>query len=212
MALRTLIRGTSLGIMTYGYRSLGGLEIDEYMTQQYGGHLQYLTIQGLALVCLTMAMSLRTAKRYLMVMAMPLSVVISSIYWTLISLFPHLIIPQTASESTAPNSSSMSPEIFRIPIYIDLALHAVPCISLLVDFFFFEKKYNSQEVKIGAPTAAVGFSIWYVLWVEHCARMNNGNFPYPFLTDNTLGIRIGIYVGATFIAMFSFKLINKLHS
>lgn len=69
----------------------------------------------------------------------------------------------------------MSSELFRIPLSIDLALHAVPCISLLIDFFFFEKKYNKQEVKVGAPTAAFVFSLWYTLWVEHCARMNNGN-------------------------------------
>ncbi|KAH9484250.1 UPF0641 membrane protein [Psilocybe cubensis] len=223
MALRILVRGLSLTMMVRGYNSLGGLAIDEIMSQQYGGHLQFLTIQGLALACLTMTTSLlyeafplsilRTTKRYLMVMAMPLSVVISTIYWSLVTVFPHLILQASSpSESSTPSSSPITPELFHIPLSIDLALHAVPCISLLIDFFIFEKKYNKQEVKVGAPIAAIGFSLWYTLWVEHCARMNNGIFPYPFLTENTLKVRIGIYIGATLIAILSLKLINHLHS
>lgn len=155
-----------------------------------------------------------------------LSVVISSIYWSLIILLPHLILPATA----APNSSPSSPELYRIPLTLDLALHAVPCLSLVLDFFCFEKKYDKQNVKVGAPIAAFAFSLWYTLWVEHCAQKNNGiceyifacrvvrpralsilPVPYPFLTENDLTRRVGIYVGATFIAILSFRLINYLH-
>ncbi|KAF4614547.1 hypothetical protein D9613_002984 [Agrocybe pediades] len=214
---RTVLRGAALGTMVWGYQSLGGLAIDQIMRAQYGGHLQYLTIQGLALACLTMATGLLndllpvfgTIKRSFMIIALPLSVVISSIYWSLIIFMPDLILQALPGDS-APSSSSDAPAPFRIPLSMDLALHAVPCISLILDFSFFEKKYTKYEVKL-APIVAVVFSLWYTLWVEHCGKMNNGIFPYPFLTENPLNVRIGIYIGATLLSIFSFRAINALH-
>ncbi|KDR81504.1 hypothetical protein GALMADRAFT_239488 [Galerina marginata CBS 339.88] len=216
--LKTTLHGGALAILTYGYQSLGSLSVDKFIRGKYGGHFQYLTIQGLVLVWLTMFtglltevlsfMSLRTLKRYLMVMALPLSVVISVIYWSLILFMPRLILQSFSDQSSL---STLSADLFRIPLSIDLALHAAPCLFLLFDFFFFEVKYSKNEVNFGAPVAAIVFSVWYSLWVEHCGKKNDGTFPYPFLTENTLAVRIGIYLGATLLAIISFRVINYLH-
>lgn len=155
---------------------------------------------------------------------MKVSVVISLIYWSLLLLFPSLIIP-TVGADTAGSSSAGTP-LFYLPLHVDLSLHAVPATSLILDFFLFEKKYSQTEVGI-APFVAIAFASWYAIWVEYCGKMNGGicgSFfpcifnlltwylvPYPFLTENTQAGRVAIYIGATVISLFSFNLINHLH-
>ena len=85
--------------------------------------------------------------------------VISLVYWTLILLLPSLIV--------------LSDDL-RLPLSIDLALHASPASALLVDFFIFDTKYEERELKYCVPFAATVFAVWYGLWVEHCAKNNNG--------------------------------------
>lgn len=181
--------------------------LEDWIRSQYGGHFQNLTIQGLILAWLTMltgliiemfpsSSTLRALKRHLFLIAMPLAVVISLIYWTLILLLPSLIVQS---------------DDLRLPLSIDLALHASPASALLVDFFIFDTKYEEREFKYRVPFAATVFAAWYGLWVEHCAENNNGIFPYPFLTENPLEIRVVIYVVAALVAIMSFRLINSFH-
>ena len=94
--------------------------------------------------------------------------VISLIYWPLVILFPQLIL------LPAPNSANPTekPILFHIPLRIDLALHATPALSILADFFFFESKYQSKDVQVGAPIITAAFALWYSLWVEHCGKIN----------------------------------------
>jgi hypothetical protein len=44
--LRAGFRLASALTMAWGFQSLGGLGFDAFIRSQYGGHLQYLTIQG----------------------------------------------------------------------------------------------------------------------------------------------------------------------
>ena len=83
-------------------------------------------------------------------------------------LFPKLILP-TASDSA--NSTEITP-LVRLPLWIDLALHAIPALSILADFFLFELKYQSKDVQVGAPITAAAFALWYGFWVEHCGKIN----------------------------------------
>ncbi|KAF8969985.1 FAR-17a/AIG1-like protein [Flammula alnicola] len=213
-----ILHGVAANVMYQGFKSIHNLPIDEVMSKQYGGHFQYLTIQGLSLACLSMMLgmvtdlfpqltSVKFAKRYLTIVAMPLSVVVSLIYWSLLLLFPKLIIPQVMSESS---SSATAPVLFRLPLSVDLSLHAAPAVSLMLDFFLFEAKYNKRDVRVAAPIAVVAFALWYCIWVEYCGKMNKGVFPYPFLTENTQPVRIGIYIGAIILSLSSFRLINSL--
>lgn len=43
---RILFHGSAAGVMVYGFKGLARLEMDRWVQTQYGGHLQFLTIQG----------------------------------------------------------------------------------------------------------------------------------------------------------------------
>ncbi|EIN07454.1 hypothetical protein PUNSTDRAFT_89781 [Punctularia strigosozonata HHB-11173 SS5] len=224
MSLRTfsalLLHAGSAAIMYWGFDQLSTLPQDKLIVSQKGGHLQFLTIQGLGAAFLCQSISalsdimpsvtvLAKLKRNLFMIAMPIAVVISSIYWTLLLLFPALILQRDASE-LEPTSSSEVPELLRIPVSMDLALHAVPAVTLLFDFYLFETKFSSYEVKQRATIVAATWCLWYSSWVEYCASYN-GSFPYPFLTENPFPVRCGIYFGALVLALAAFRGINSLH-
>ncbi|KAF8212357.1 FAR-17a/AIG1-like protein-domain-containing protein [Mycena galopus ATCC 62051] len=219
----------AISVMSYGYNALLGLRINNWIHQQYGGHFQFLTIQGLAVAWLTMAVGLledffpsikgvRAVKRGLFIVALPAATVVSSIYWTLILAAPNLIVQKM------PIGSDESPVM--MPLSIDLALHAVPCVALLADFMIFERKYGRKAIQYTSPALLLLSTLWYGWWAEHCASINGtcastGNFiilltrlflvPYPFLTLNPFEIRLRIYAGACTVAYLSFYALNALH-
>lgn len=214
----SLLHGSAAAIMAYGFLSLHSLPINDFIATQKGGHFQYLTIQGLVVSWLTMVTSLvcdlipasngiRTVKRTFLMIALPLAFVISSIYWTLLLFFPSLILQKMSTEQEP--SSEAEPELLRIPLKVDLALHASPLISLLIDFFAFESKYSAKQVISVAPLVVLLSTIWYASWVEYCASFNS-SFPYPFLTENDLNGRLIIYVSAAALAYSCFCSFNSL--
>lgn len=95
--------------------------------------------------------------------------VISLIYWPLVILFPRLILQPAAAVS---QSSVTAPPLMRVPLSVDLALHATPSLSILADFFLFESKYQWKDVQVGAPITTAVFALWYSLWVERCGKIN----------------------------------------
>ncbi|KAI5122074.1 hypothetical protein M0805_006057 [Coniferiporia weirii] len=213
-----VLHAAAVAVMTWGYFGLDTTVMNTYIVRQKGGHLQFLTIQALFVALLTMVLSLcsdiipvsqllKRAKRAVFTVALPLSVVVTVIYWSLLLLMPSLILqaPPAASEP-----SSDAPAFVRIPFSLDLALHAVPAVSMLIDFFAFEQSYDAHVVARGAPAKVIAFGVWYSIWVEYCASFN-GTFPYPFLTVNTLPIRVVIYAAVTSIAIVSFRGINNAH-
>ena len=104
---------------------------------------------------------------------------ISTIYWGLLLLFPTLILrPQDASELNPAVSSEASDDLLRVPLYLDLALHAVPGSVLLLDFFLFERKYPKTYARYGGAAVAVIAGGWYSWWVEYCASYNKGLCEY----------------------------------
>lgn len=133
---------------------------------------------------------LRTIKRLLLMMSLPvrkfppcilapvlsplphlqLTFVISSIYWTLILMFPRLIMwvgpPEGSSIPTE------IPEMWRIPLSMDLSLHAVPLIAVALDFLVFERKYTERQQRVHAPILTALYAVWYGAWVEWCASYN----------------------------------------
>ena len=95
------------------------------------------------------------------------AVVVTSIYWSLLYLFPHLIlIPELGDPSSAP------PVLARLPFRVDLAMHITPLFSLVTDFMFLEHKYTKKEARYGAALVIALSTIWYSSWVEYCARYN----------------------------------------
>ncbi|KAG8722751.1 hypothetical protein FRC08_010361 [Ceratobasidium sp. 394] len=143
---------------------------------------------------------------------MPVAIVVSSIYWTLMLKFPHLILPP-AEETTGPaepSSSPAAPKFYRIPLEMDLALHAAPAISLILDFYLLERKYTARQLKHTAPLLAALTAVSYSLWAEYCASIN-GSFPYPFLTISPPHIRVVIYFVTTLLSYISLLFLNALH-
>ncbi|KAL5511650.1 hypothetical protein ACEPAH_4867 [Sanghuangporus vaninii] len=211
------------GIMTWGYMDLEQTVMHSTIITQKGGHSQFLTIQALAVSWFTMVLSLAydlvptkffwNAKRAFFMIALPISFVVTSIYWTLIVFFPHLIVPPAPEkgESATPSFAQYPDSRARIPLSLDLALHLTPALTLLVDFFLFEKSYGRAEAAWGATAVSALFGVWYASWVEYCASFN-GTFPYPFLTLNPFPIRVVIYTVVTAIAFVSFRVINAAHS
>ncbi|KAJ7063190.1 FAR-17a/AIG1-like protein [Mycena amicta] len=207
-----LLHASAACAMAYGYRALHTLPISDWISSQYGGHLQFLTIQGLVIAWMTMSVGaledvfpfvpgLGSLKRGLFILALPVATIVASIYWTLILAFPHLILQAMPSQAL---------ESAMIPLSIDLCVHAVPCLSLLVDFMFFERKYGQTAMVYVAPLLSLAFTVWYGWWVELCAQ-HNGTFPYPFLTLNPFEIRLRIYAGAGLVAWLWFYALNAVH-
>ena len=82
--------------------------------------------------------------------------------------FPHLILLEDPEPSSV--SGVAKPE--RLPLHTDLAIHAVPAISLIIDFYLLEKKYAKNVSRYGALSLAAVLGAWYASWVEHCASYN----------------------------------------
>ncbi|KAF8843577.1 hypothetical protein BDN67DRAFT_964045 [Paxillus ammoniavirescens] len=208
--------------MTWGWFDLRGQPVQEWIDTQKGGHLQYLTIQGLAGAWLCMVFSgfcdlfpsiafVRRFKRALLMIALPLAFVISTIYWSLVLFFPTLILRPEQPKSSEPTSSGAAPKLMIIPLKTDLALHATPLITLLFDFFVFERKFTKGQINKGAPAVVLVYGIWYASLVEYCATFN-GAFPYPFLTHSPFKIRVVIYTTVAGLALSCLRVLNALRS
>ncbi|KAI0035709.1 FAR-17a/AIG1-like protein [Vararia minispora EC-137] len=219
--LAFLLHTSAVSAMAWGYFvGLSGTGLDEWVKSQIGGHMQFLTIQGLMLTCITMSLAglhdllpdlplVKTLKRGLSLVALPLEFTVSIIYWSLILTAPDLIVPVANSEG---EPFSAAPIPFRLDLSVDLALHAVPALTLLLDFLLFDHKFSRIETTYVAPALAAIMAVWYGSWVEYCASHNNGHFPYPFLTFSSFPVRLAIYASATCLALACLWIINPLHS
>ncbi len=95
------------------------------------------------------------------------------------------MILQTPREilEDSPSLNVAMEELFYLPLDMDFSLHAAPAITLLLDFYLFERKYNPKTAKILAPLLALTYTVGYAWWVERCAR-NNGMCEYiPFKVE-----------------------------
>ena len=71
-----------------------------------------------------------------------------------------------------PTSSNAVPKFIRLDLNVDLALHAVPALTLFLDFILFERPYSHKAARRGAPLLSVLAALWYGSWVEYCASYN----------------------------------------
>lgn len=134
----------ALAVFTYAFRSLdlmaaiSGADIEA----MYGGHYQFLTILGLWLSRLGMMIALlsdliprnaplKTAKSLVCVAALPVETLISLLYWTVLSINPDLLIPPRKVVHPD-NPAQFIWETVRMPLPIDLSMHAAPAFFLLV--------------------------------------------------------------------------------
>lgn len=121
------------------------------------------------MIAMPVCLSKSQASFLVLISSPQLAVVISTIYWTLLFTAPNLILRPDDSE---PSSSTKSPRLSRIPVEMDVSLHAVPAISLLLDFFLLERKYTRKQAIYGGFVVAATSGLWYAWWVEECAKYN----------------------------------------
>lgn len=88
--------------------------------------------------------------------------------------FPHLILPPVSvtTDPVEPSSAPETPQFYRIPLNMDLALHLAPAASLVLDFFLLERRYTKRQLKSQAPTLAILAAVSYASWAEYCASKN----------------------------------------
>ncbi|KAI6045370.1 FAR-17a/AIG1-like protein [Pisolithus marmoratus] len=212
-------------ILAYAWSRIGSLPFDDLISEQKGGHLQFLTIQALvgawAYIGLCLVWDLfpgvrqlglvRFVKRMLLMVALPLAFVVTSIYWSLYFFFPTLILRPENSFAGAQASPSLVPKLLRPPIHVDMAMHVAPFATVLADFLAFERKLSRWQLNKSAPITLLLYGVLYACWVEYCS-FHNGVFPYPFLTINPPGLRAMVYACVTILAFISLKLLNCLHA
>ncbi|TXT13749.1 hypothetical protein VHUM_01116 [Vanrija humicola] len=185
---------------------------------QYGGQLQFLTILGLIVTVITFVLSaaydvlplhfLHATKRVFALIALPVEITISAIYWPLIIFAPALMLPPKLD--AAPGPDGTPPALFWIPLWMDLGLHAIPAASLIIDFFLLEKKYQPPTSTRIVTWLATGLGVAYGRWAEHCNKIN-GHFAYPFLDVMSPTARALTYSGAAGFALVVFWGLNALH-
>ncbi|KAG6333414.1 hypothetical protein ID866_5676 [Astraeus odoratus] len=218
------LHAAAVSIMAYAWSRIGTLPFDDMISQQKGGHLQYLTIQalvgawgymGLCLIWdlfppVRLVQSVWVVKRMLLMVVLPLAFVVTSIYWSLYIFFPSLILRPEVSVVGEPTTANVTPKLVRPPFHVDVAMHISPFATLLIEFLAFERKFSHVHLNTFAPLAMLFYGVSYACWVEYCAA-HNGVFPYPFLTLNPLNGRVVVYACVTTLAFGSLRLLNLLH-
>ncbi|PCH38129.1 hypothetical protein WOLCODRAFT_136059 [Wolfiporia cocos MD-104 SS10] len=222
-----LLHSAAAAIMVHGYRSLRNVPFDAFIRTQKGGHGQFLTIIGLFMAVITMVSGLgsdlfpslpifRTVKRTVLMIALPVATVVTTVYWSLIFFAEELILrPMAQGKVPQPDesvpSSAGPTQLQRIPLSTDLALHAAPALALLLDFYLIERKYTRAQAIYGGILLTAIAGVLYASWTEYLAQFN-GSFPYPFLTENPFDVRVIIYVVLSIFALVTFWFMNALHS
>ncbi|KAF8557271.1 hypothetical protein OG21DRAFT_1407496 [Imleria badia] len=205
-----VLHATAAWIMAWGWFSFCDEPLADLMIAPKGGYFVFLTHQGLVGAWSCMVVSLfcdvfpsgsLTPQTYTPTLAQ-VSFAISSIYWSLLFFLPHLIVPVPTTAVSQP-----TPAVPRLPLTIDLALHAAPSFTLMIDFFVFEPKFSKT---LGAPAVLSVLGFWYGSFIEYCATYN-GSFPYPFL-NNPVVVRALIYTTTTGIGLGCFSMLNALHA
>ncbi|KAE8211492.1 hypothetical protein CF327_g4750 [Tilletia walkeri] len=169
---------------------------------EFGGHLQFLTNIGLGFTCVSFALSilqdfiphnkpLRATKLFFQVPALPAEFLISALYWSLLSISPDLLIMPSKIEDPN-NPGAFILHSIRLPMFLDLRLHAFPGVLMLIDYYAFSPAFSKAThaaIVGGVPT------VLYISWATLCAQMN-GKYPYPLLTEASIPLRAAIYSGS----------------
>ncbi|EOA80884.1 uncharacterized protein SETTUDRAFT_166311 [Exserohilum turcica Et28A] len=176
----------------------------------FGWHLQFLTIIGLSISTLTFIVALladltSTAlekssqlpsdppaqalsehlfrlKNYLALVAAPMEITISVLYWTLKAIDGKLLV---------------DPEIPLPPLFYDFGFHLVPAVVLSLDSVLLSPPWPTTPMNESAPmitlamSTIVAFAYW--IWIEICYSQN-GFYPYPIFELLTTNQRIGLFV------------------
>lgn len=153
-----------LGTASFSYNFHFLTQWDSPLSDSYGWHFQFLTIIGLlaALVAfqigiladLTLSTTLFRAKNAIAVVATPLEVVISILYWGIMMIDPNLLFP---------------PEL-RLALPVDMGFHLAPAVFLSLDLILLSPPWTIPAYGTMTLSTVLAFSYWY--WVELCFSKN----------------------------------------
>ncbi|KAF1736317.1 hypothetical protein MY4038_005291 [Beauveria bassiana] len=140
------------------------------VSESYGWHLQFLTIIALTLSFVTFVVAVvadvtRSAtlfgvKNSLSIVATPLNVVVTTLYYGISAIDPELVVP---------------PE-FRIPLAVDLGFHFAPSLLLVFDYLVLSPPWTVGAPVVMGLSTSIAFGYWY--WIELCYS-KNGWYTYP---------------------------------
>ena len=130
-------------------------------------------------------------KNYLALVAAPIEIVISLLYWGLRAIDDGLVVP---------------PDLPMPPFLYDLGFHLVPAVVLTLDTILLSPPWPSMPTDPQAPLimlvtpTAIAFAYWW--WIELCYS-HNGYYPYPIFEMLTTIQRVGLFAlsGATMWAV-----------
>ncbi|KAF2744119.1 hypothetical protein M011DRAFT_197461 [Sporormia fimetaria CBS 119925] len=166
-------------------------------TNSFGWHLQFLTIVGLCISALsflfafladmTMSPTLFTVKNYLSLLATPIEILISILYWGLRAVRSKLalsILWLLFSHVQIDPKLVMSPDLPVLPFLPDARFHLFPPIFLTVDALLLSPPWPAGDMHPRASTITLVvtsvFALEYFFWLELCYH-KNGFYPYPIL-------------------------------
>lgn len=137
---------------------------DTPFNEAYGWHYQFLTILGLSISLLsfvigivsdlTLSSTLFTLKNSLCIVAAPVEVLISILYWGIRAIDPELLFPGE----------------FQLPLLADIGFHLAPAIFLTLDLVLFSPPWTIPTYGVMSISLGLAFMYWY--WVELCFSHN----------------------------------------
>ncbi|KAF7546683.1 hypothetical protein G7046_g9235 [Stylonectria norvegica] len=159
-----------LGAASFSYNFYFLTVWDTPLSLAYGWHFQFLTIIGLLasllafvlgiLSDLTLNPYLFQAKNTVAVLATPLEVVISILYWGITLINPELLVQGD----------------FHLDVLPDLGFHLAPAVFLTLDLILLSPPWTIPAYGTMTLSTVLAFAYWY--WVELCFS-HNGWYPYP---------------------------------
>ncbi|OAA48641.1 FAR-17a/AIG1-like protein [Metarhizium rileyi] len=168
---------------------------DTPLAQSHGWYFQFLTIIGLALSLsvfvlaavadITRSTALFELKNLISIVATPLEVLITTLYWGICAIDTSLIVQPG----------------FELTIWVDLGFHLAPAVLLAVDTILFSPPWTISAHGVMSLSIVFAFSYWY--WVEVCFS-KNGWYPYPMFELLTTGQRVVLFtMSAGLVTVFS---------
>lgn len=153
-----------LGVASFSYNFHFLTAWDTPFAKAYGWHFQFLTIIGLTLSLVAFAFGILAdltsipvlfqAKNAVAVLATPLEVVISILYWGIRFI----------------DTSLLMPEDFRLDLLPDMGFHLAPAVFLTLDLILFSPPWTIPAYGTMALSTVLAFAYWY--WVELCFSHN----------------------------------------
>ncbi|KAF7542902.1 hypothetical protein G7Z17_g11182 [Cylindrodendrum hubeiense] len=159
-----------LGVASFSYNFHFLTTWETPFSVAYGWHFQFLTIIGLTsslvafalgiLADLTSVPAFFQAKNAVAVLATPLEVVISILYWGIRFI----------------DASLLMPDDFSLDLLSDVGFHLAPAVFLTLDLILFSPPWTIPAYGTMTLSTVLAFAYWY--WVELCFS-HNGWYPYP---------------------------------